>query len=231
MSTTAYLSRLEHTPLFGDLPREILKKMVSACHVSHWKKGQVIDNDEGTLFLNIIVRGRVKMSQTDLKTGRNITLFILAEGDVFDVLSLLDGQPHLSLFTAQDDVILLRVPMEKAREWLRDYPRFNARFLPYIGRQMRHLEHLSESLVFDDTLTRLAKLILHHTDTENGEPEGHPVRLINDLPHEVLAELIGTVRTVVTTQLRKLKEEEIVLRKEGRIVVTKLEALKKKYAF
>ena len=224
------LDRLKTTELFGGLDEKDLQTIISECTLTTWEKSEAIDNDEGIEFFNIIVQGSVKMMHTDPQSGRSIVLFLLREGDVFDILSLLDGREHISNPVAVEPSLILRVRMQKAREWLEDYPKLNERFLPYIGKQMRVLESFAENIVFDDTATRLAKLILRHTDVENRTDEEHyPVQMINNLSHESLAEMIGSVRSVVTAQLQKLKKDEIILQKRGYMAVKKLEELKKRY--
>ncbi|WP_201353439.1 Crp/Fnr family transcriptional regulator [Hydrogenimonas urashimensis] len=221
---------LGKSELFSGLDFQELDKIVSACRLTFWKKSMDIDNDEGIETFNIVVQGRVKLMQTDPHSGRSIVIFLLKEGDVFDVLSLLDGQKHIASPVAVSDTYMLRVPMATARNWLETYPELNERFLPYIGKLMRHLESFAETVVFDDTATRLAKLILRHTEKEKKSGENHyPVKIINNLSHELLAEMIGSVRSVVTAQLRKLKEDEIILYKRGYLAVKKLEELAKRY--
>ena len=94
---------------------------------------------------------------------------------------------------------------------------------------MRALEAFSESLVFHDTTTRLAKLILKHVHKckENSD-EHYPVKLINNLSHEALAEMIGSVRSVVSTQMHKLKDEGAIVSKRGHLAVKNLDKLMKK---
>ncbi len=91
---------------------------------------------------------------------------------------------------------------------------------------MRDLEAFGESLVFHDTLTRLAKLILRHVPHYHADHHDHiPVQLLNNLTHESLAELIGSVRSVVSTQLHKLKEEGALISNRGHLAVADLEKL------
>ncbi len=123
---------------------------------------------------------------------------------------------------------LLSIPLPHAREWIEEHPEFNRAFLPYLGEQMRHLESFGQSLVFHDTTTRLANLILKHTDTCDTAQEHYPVKLINTLSHESLAEMIGSVRSVVSTQMQKLKEDGIVISKRRHMAVENLEKLMKK---
>ncbi len=221
---------LNNTPLFSCLKEEELRKMISECRLTRWDKSADIDNDEGIDIFNIIVEGRIKLMQTDPHSGRSIAIFLLERGDVFDVLSLLDGRKHICTPVAVSETYMLRVPMVTARKWLETYPEFNERFLPYVGQLMRRLESFAETVVFDDTATRLAKLILQHTEKGKlDEENNYPVKMINNVTHELLAEMIGSVRSVVTAQLRKLKEDEIILYKRGYFAVKKLEELIERY--
>ncbi|WP_457595282.1 Crp/Fnr family transcriptional regulator [Hydrogenimonas sp.] len=220
---------LKSSRLFGGLDGQELDTILGNCRYCTFAKSESIDNDEGVEYLNIIVRGSVKLAQINPQNGRSIALFVLHPGDIFDVFSLLDGEKHVMFPSALEPTAILRVDMPKAREWFRDFPELNVQMLPYLGRLMRELEAFSEAIVFDDTATRLAKLILKHTHPEKAEHKYFPVRLINRVSHEVLAEMIGSVRSVVTTQLNKMKEEGLILSRRGRFVVKELEMLKERY--
>lgn len=71
---------------------------------------------------------------------------------------------------------------------------------------MRALEELATDLSLHDTLTRLARLILRHTNPEHSQE----LQLIHDLSDAELAKMIGTVRTVVNRHLQHFKKEGIV---------------------
>ncbi len=217
---------LEHASLFKGLDRDTRCSMVSECQAVTWKKAETLNPDISMTYLYIILEGKMKVTQVDPESGRSVSLFLLSSGDIFDTFTLLDGKEHIVFPIPMSNMKLLRIPIVRAREWIREFPKFNEAFLPYLGEQLRQLESFSQSLVFHDTTTRLANLILHHTGQHPDEQEGHyPVRLINNLSHESLAELIGSVRSVVSTQMQKLKEEEIILSKRGKLVVKDLKKL------
>jgi len=133
---------------------------------------------------------------------------------------------HITFPIVLDRVETLRIPLERAREWLRNYTELNKAFLPYLGEKMRELEAFGESMAFKDTASRLAQLILKHVlPDEYPGREHYPVKLIHDLSHESLAELIGSARSVVSTHMQKLKEEEVILSKRGHLAVKDLEKL------
>ncbi len=220
---------LKHASLFKGLDRDTRCSMVLECQAVTWKKAEILNPDISVTYLYIILEGKMKVTQIDPESGRSVSLFLLSSGDIFDIFTLLDGKEHIVFPVPMNTMKLLRIPIGRAREWIRELPQFNEAFLPYLGEQLRQLESFSQSLVFHDTTTRLANLILHHTSQCPDENGGHyPVRLINNLSHESLAELIGSVRSVVSTQMKKLKEEGIVLSKRGKLVVKDLKKLMKR---
>ena len=219
---------LSHSALFGGLDEQIIRGILDECRPEEWKRGETIDPEIGMERMYVIIEGRVKITQVDPESGRSLALFLLKEGDIFDIFSLLDGKEHIVFPVPLDHVFLLSIPLERAREWIEEHPEFNRAFLPYLGEFMRQLETFGQSLVFHDTTTRLANLILTHTDTCDTEKDHYPVKLINNLSHESLAEMIGSVRSVVSTQMQKLKEEGIIISKRGHMAVENLEKLMKK---
>ncbi len=130
---------------------------------------------------------------------------------------------------AMDDITAIKTPLHKAREIIKEYPQFNKNFLPYLGKRLRELEDFSESLVFDNTVTRLSKLILKHVIPKKDKDDKHyPLELINDLSHEAISELIGSVRSVVSTQIKQLEKEGTIVTKRGYLAVKNLKELMKK---
>ncbi len=217
---------LQDSPLFGKLSPEVRQSVIEQSLLQEWKKGADIDPDLCNQYAFIIIEGKVKLTHIDPNTGRSVVLFLLKPGDIFDVLPLLDGKEHIVFPSPVENSKLLYAPLQQAREWISTHPEFNATFLPYLGQQMREIEHFNKSLVFYDISTRLAHLILHHTHQCKDEDQKHyPVHLINNLSHESLAQMIGSVRSVITGQIKKFKEEDIIVSKRGKLAVKNLEKL------
>ncbi len=220
---------LKNSELFGKLDDDTVESIIKECSPVVLKKTDTIESEIGIKYLHIIVSGRLKVTQIDPQTGRSIALFLLSSGDIFDIFSLLDGKEHTVFPIAMDDIDALRIPLTRAREWMCEHPEFNKGFLPYLGKMMRECETFSQEVVFHDTATRLANLILKHVDPkEESNNSHHVLKLINSLSHESLAEMIGSVRSVVSSQMHKLKEEEIIISKRGHLAVKNLEKLIKK---
>jgi len=220
--------RLKSSFLFSKLDTNEIKELIGKYNILQWNKNETIEYD--TLkYTYIILDGHLKITKIDPKTGRSITLFILEAGDIYDFFTLLDGKEHIAFPVALQKVTAIKIPIEKMRLLIKENRDFNTNFLPYLGIKMRKLEDFGESMVFDDTATRLSKLILRHTlpnDKDNNSC--HPVKLINNLSHEALAEMVGSVRSVITTQMQKLKKEDIIICSRGYLAIKNLEKLIKK---
>ena len=224
LSKEKFFNILKQTALFKNMDNKVLYHLIETYPVQKWRKNESIDNTLGLKCTYILISGHLKLIKIDPKTGRSITMFVLEKGDLYDFFTLLDGKEHISFPVALENVTALKVPIEDMRMFIKSNYEFNASFLPYLGIKMRELEEFGESLVFDDTATRLSKLILKHTLPCKNE-KYHPVKLINKLSHESIAEMIGSVRSVITTQMNKLKKENIIVSKRGHLAVKELEKL------
>ncbi|HFQ90025.1 MAG TPA: Crp/Fnr family transcriptional regulator [Desulfobulbus sp.] len=218
---------LQESPFCRGLNEQLLEDMLRLFIRRTWSRGSRIMENRHQDSFHILIRGRIELTRMHPETGRKITLWFLGPGDGYDIISLLDGSGHDIMPVVLDEVETLTTSLETMRQWIFMHPDFNRSFLPYVGRRMRELENLSTDLALHDTITRLARLILHHVDPEcrsHGGP-AYPVRLINDLSHDALASMVGSVRTVVNRHLQQLKKQGAVDFHRGHLAVTNLEAL------
>lgn len=200
--------------------------MLERFHLERWDKKRTVPIEQIRDKFYIIVSGRVRVERVNEETGRTITLFLLAPGDIFDVLQLLTNSPCDGVLIAIDDLELLTISTKEARRWIGSHPEFNLSFLPYLGQQIRTLAHLSGDLALHDTETRLAHLIMRHLDRKK---DGHfHIPLINDLSHEVLGSLIGSVRAVVNRQLQHWRKRGLIRLNHGHIHIERIETLLKR---
>jgi CRP/FNR family transcriptional regulator len=175
--------------------------------------------------LFVIINGRVKMSKINPDNGRELTFFLMSPGDVFDVICLLDEYEHDVALTPLDNIEALYAPIADVRGWIGKHPEFNRAFLPYLGKRIRALEELAADLTLHDTITRLSRLILRHVNC--GEP-CKKIKLINDLSHEELAHMIGSVRAVISRHMQKLNNEGIIKSKRKYLEIKEIHSLLEK---
>lgn len=214
--------------LFKGLDNDVLNDMVNGLTPEHWSRRMAVwaPREAATRF-RVVLRGRAKITRKNATTGREVTLFLLGPGDVFNVISLLDGEPHQVLVETLDAVDVLSGPTALWHAWLARYPQFRINFGRYVSYQLQHLSDMDSDLALHDTMTRLARFILRHYG-KSGPDLSSRMNLIQGLPHEEIAHMIGTVRIVVNRLLGEFKREGI-LESQGRILhVQNLQKLLKK---
>ena len=82
---------LHKSPLFADLDAPTVENMLLAFHRETWKKHAPAMSSAQTLeHFYLVIDGRLKISRINPDTGRELTIFLLGPGDVFDIICLLD---------------------------------------------------------------------------------------------------------------------------------------------
>ncbi len=214
---------LSQSGLFKGLDKKLLGEILAKMSRETWLRKRSVPAQEVSDRVHIILSGRLQVVQINPETGRMVTLFLLAPGDAFDMLELLTRKPCQGIMLARDNLDLLTMSMDEMRKFILTHPEINRSLLPYLGHQMRSLSDLAGDLALHDTETRLAHLIMRHIDEE--DPHHSHLKLINDLSHEVLAEMIGSVRAVVNRQLQHWRQQGIVNLDHGHIEVKQLQVL------
>lgn len=218
-----WVDRLAKGPLLEGVPKPVVAAMLEDLTERHWPRRQIVMNPrESVETFCVLLEGRVKITRQNQQTGRELTLFLLGPGDGFNVISLLDGQPHEVTAETLDPVRALCGPVAVWQQWMDQHPAFLGAVRRYVDRQIRQLGELASDLALHDTMTRLAHLILRYFEDGQRDPRRD---LLRGLSHEELAHLIGTVRVVVNRLLRELREDGVVDCRDGELQVRNLHKL------
>ncbi len=182
--------------------------------------------DDLLKYFYIIMDGRIKTYQINFQTNKEQTLFIYKRGDMFDVISLLDGKAHELIYEVIEDAHVLRLPIEKVRYWLENDATFNKKFFPYLASHMRYTEDLATELSLYDTKERFLNLLVQNLNPHNR----FRYQLLQNLSNSEIAKLLGTVRHVVERSIKQLKTDNIIETGRKRIKVKNLKKLLEKTA-
>ncbi len=175
-------------------------------HIVYPAGGSAFSSSDTLKNVYFILSGKIKISQVNPETSKEQTLYLLSRGDIYDVITLLDGREHDYISVALEESEVVEVPIGHIRELIENDPAFNTFFFPYLAKQMRNMEELAVDLSLYDVYNRLLRLIARNVDTA----KGRSLKLINNLSHEELAALVGSVRKVVNRNIQKLKKEGVL---------------------
>ncbi len=176
-----------------------------------FKKGETLfTSGELSRYFYVIQEGKIKTYQLNLDNAKEQTIFILRAGDMFDTITLLDGEAHDVMYEAMEETAAFEMPIDNVRYMIEHNPEFNKKFFPYIAKQMRHMEELVTDISLYSTEERLIKLLLQNLDPSNLLK----YKLLQGLSHTEIAKLIGTIRHVVERHLKKLKADGLIENKD-----------------
>ena len=179
------------------------------------KDEMILSSEELMQKFFFVLEGRIKISQINLKDAKEQILKIMTTGDMYDVVTLLDGKIHENLLHALDEVRIIIFPIDIVRQWMQEDQNFNKILFPYIAEELREREELALDLSFYSISERLIKLISKNINQDNPGK----LNLIHNLPHEVIASLIGTVRKVLNRHIQQLKSDGIISVKRKNIEI------------
>lgn len=217
------LQVLQKAPLFHNISQIMLEDMLEYFEYKVLPSKYTIIPENIADYFHIIISGRLEIIKINENSGRIVILNILEAGDSFDIMQLLSSKPCDGIMQVLDGLEVINAPVKQVRSWVLAHPEFNKNFLPYLGKQMRLIAELAGDLALHDTETRLARLIVRHLD--KNDPKNLQLKLINDLPHDILAEMIGSVRIVINRQLQLWRKKEIISLDHGHIHIENLEKL------
>lgn len=215
-----YEASLIKSPFFRDSSTNSMQKLLSQMTLEKWTSKNFKSSVEVSSTFHFIVSGRLKVFKSNPDTGREHTVFVLSDGDVFDVLSLLDTKPHDVYWEALDTLEILKIPMEHMRHWINEFPEMHKSILYYLGSRMQQLMDVATDVTLHSTLVRLSSLLLKNINGETRKLE-----LINNLPNDEIAGLIGTTRAVVSRHIQELKRCGAISVSRRQINVKNLEIL------
>jgi len=112
---------LEKSLIFKSLEKQQLKSVLNDMVLKKWEAGYFKNSIEDNSNFNFIVSGRLKIYQINSKTGREYTIFILSSGDDFDIINLLDSEPHQVYWEAMDELMILSISITKMRDFVLKY--------------------------------------------------------------------------------------------------------------
>lgn len=196
-------------PLFAGLNEEELESLAARAVERRFEPDENIfwegDKAQG-LFL--LTEGAVKIFKTSA-SGREMMLDLITAPSSIAELPLFDGGPYPASVRAVKPAVTLFINKSDFHVACRQNPDLPLKILAVVGRRLRTLVHVVESITFGSVTKRLAKLLIDlHEESGGGIT----------LTHQELASRLGTVREVVSRNLARFRVQGYV-RIEGREII------------
>jgi CRP/FNR family transcriptional regulator, cyclic AMP receptor protein len=213
----AYRQILESHRLFGGLSAAEIDKMLGFARTEAYRARETIflKGSPGRGLLAVL-KGRVQIRAPGAD-GREVTLNIVDEGEVFGEIALLDGRERSADAIAMTDCSLLVIDRRDFVPFLKENAEIALRLMAVLCDRLRRTTEQVEDLLFLNLSSRLAKTLLRLAADGDRQTEGLTLR--HKLSQREIANLVGFSRESVNKQLAAWQKDRLVTVVEGTITI------------
>ncbi|MSP50752.1 MAG: Crp/Fnr family transcriptional regulator [Alphaproteobacteria bacterium] len=212
-----YRHILEAHRLFGGLSRAELDRILGFARIeSHRARETIFLKGSPGRGLLAVLEGRVQIRAPSLD-GREVTLNIVDEGEVFGEIALLDGRDRSADAIAMTDCKLLIIDRREFVPFLKQNAEIALRLMEVLCDRLRRTTEQVEDLLFLNLSSRLAKKLLSLAADGDRQPKG--VTLKHKLSQRELANLVGFTRESVNKQLAAWQKDHVISIVGGKITL------------
>jgi CRP/FNR family transcriptional regulator len=160
----------------------------------------------------LIAEGSIKIFKTS-PGGRELMLALESAPATVAELPLFDGGPYPASVRAVDRVVALFINKNDFQQVCRQFPVVALKVLAVVGRRLRHLVMVVESMTFGSVTQRLARLLLDAARQAGSDEFEFAVT------HQELASRLGTVREVVSRNLARFRAEGLIRMQDKHLAI------------
>jgi CRP/FNR family transcriptional regulator, cyclic AMP receptor protein len=204
--------------LLSALTAEDFERLVASATERSFGHGQTIfrRGDPGSSLLAVL-EGQVRIGVCS-ESGKEITLGIVGQGELFGEIAVIDGAGRTADATAIGSCRLLVLDRRDFLPFLERCPGVAVRLLQLLCARMRKATSVCESVALLDVPMRLARLLLQLAE-EHGEPAGSRQRIALKLSQQELGNLVAATRESINKHLRLWEAEGLISTSRGCIVL------------
>ena len=200
---------LERLPLFASFSDAARRRLAERSLVRAYGAGHVLfTTGEPCRGLYVVVSGRVRIYRTS-PSGREQVLHVEGPGRPVAELPLIDGGVYPASAITEVESQLAFIPRHEFEALYRESPDVADAIIRELGKRLRHLVHVTETLAFRDVAARLASFLAEYAE-EHGVPTPDGVEIALDRTREELSQELGTARESVSRALKQLTEKGVI---------------------
>jgi CRP/FNR family transcriptional regulator, cyclic AMP receptor protein len=208
-----YQQTIATSPFFVGLPKDAIEKAIANIVIREHpaQRSILLENDWGN-SVYIVLKGWVKIRTYNLD-GREVTLNILGQGEIFGEMAALDR------ITRSTDVITL-APATVASLPAADFiylvettPKAGVNLARLMAKRLRQVNR-SLRLRNSNSTSRVADVLIFLAEGQ-GKKGANGIEIPN-LPHRELSSMSGLARETVNRSMRRLERKNLIARDRKR---------------
>ncbi|USX21916.1 cyclic nucleotide-binding domain-containing protein [Oxalobacteraceae bacterium OTU3REALA1] len=215
---------LRKIPLLADLNEQDMLRVRADIRIKQYNKRDVVLQKGATgdslLFL---LSGQLQVIDVT-EDGRAIGLRMLAPGDFFGEIAVINGSMRSASVVALSSVLVALLPRATALHLFSHSPSVANQMLRFLAEKVQRDSEFRALLSIHNTSKRIYTFLdlLKETKPDDDNP------VVENLPtHQDIANMINTSRETVTRTLLTLVQQGIIKKGTHRLIIIKPEALQK----
>jgi CRP-like cAMP-binding protein len=213
------IAALSQIPLFAALSENELKDLAQRAVEKRYEADEVLFwEGEPCLGIFLITQGSVKIFRTS-PNGREVMLSIESAPATVAELPLFDGGAYPASVRVVEPASALFINKNDFQQFCRQNPDVALKVLAVVGRRLRHLVGLVESMTFGSVTQRLARVLLDASRAAGADTFDLPAT------HQELASRLGTVREVVSRNLGRFRAQGLIAIQDRQVKIVNLPGL------
>jgi len=201
---TAKRALFARIPMFNGLTPEEIDKLSQEATEKQYEAGEYIFHEgDACEGLYLTVSGTVKVIKSS-PSGRQITLGVQPAPSTFAEIPLFDGGAFPASAQADDAVTALFIHKQVFHQLCMSNPGVALKLLAIVGRRLRTLVSVIESVTFGSIRQRIAQTIIQWSEQSQADQFEMPST------HQDLALHLGTVREVISRNLSRFQNEGLI---------------------
>lgn len=217
---------LRKIPLLAGLSDEEIGRVKQEIRIRQYRKRDVVlqkgGHGDGLMFL---LSGQLQVIDVT-EDGRAIGLRMLAPGDFFGEIALINNSTRSASVVAMSDVLVAFLPAASAMHLFSHSPSVANQMLQHLAQKIQRDSEFRSLLSINNTAKRIYTYLVLMQKNKPSDP-GAPAVLENLPTHQDIANMINTSRETVTRALTALAQQGIVQKDAHRLIIVKPDALQK----
>ncbi|MYM85059.1 cyclic nucleotide-binding domain-containing protein [Duganella sp. FT50W] len=216
---------LRKIPLLAELSDEDMQRVKTELRFRQYNKRDIVLQKgaagDGLLFL---LSGQMQVIDVT-EDGRAIGLRMLAPGDFFGEIAVINGSQRTASVVAMSSVLVAFLPAAAALHLFSHAPSVANMMLRHLAAKIQRDSEFRSLLSINNTARRIYTYLVQMK--KPGEEPGQP-EVVENLPtHQDIANMINTSRETVTRALTALAQQGIIQKDTHRLFIIKPAALQK----
>lgn len=209
---------LKKTQLLNKFSDKEIKGIEKVAVLKKYRKGESIfnKNEIGNHFF-VVKEGKIKIFST--AGNKTKTLTVLGKNDFFGEMSLLGCKTRSASATAQEDAQLYVISRKNFNNYLLKNPALTIKMLHALAERLSKADKEIESMLFRNTLGRLAAAIIEIQNNHNGQQD-------IKINQTEIASYLGTTRVPVCRAINILKKSGMISYDNGHLIINDVVKLK-----